>query len=86
MCLAPSCRRVPWNSSERNSEALSDIVASSLQPFLERSLATLLARRKVHLAEGLRLVVWSSAHVEAEPTSIAVYCQTVPFVPVSLPM
>ena len=73
------------NSFERNSEALSFITASSFPRLLERSLATFFARRDVHLAEGLRGVVCSSAQVDAEPTSIAVYCHTVPLTPESLP-
>ena len=51
-----------------------------------QKLATRLANCEVKRAEGFLGVVWSSAHVKAEATSIAVYCQTAPFTPESLPI
>ena len=66
---------------ERNSEPLSVIAASSCQPAWASSRATRSTRVEQCLAIGLRALVCSSAHAKPEATSIAVYCQTVPFVP-----
>jgi hypothetical protein len=72
--------------AERNSLALSLMTRSSFQPRLARSAATCRARALVQVAEGLRLVTCRVAQVEAEATSMAVYCHTVPLVPLKRPM
>jgi hypothetical protein len=59
---------------------------SSRQPRLASSAATWRASWLVHCAEGLRRVTWRVAQAEAEATSMAVSCQTVPLVPDSRPM
>lgn len=51
------------------------------QPRSARSWATQRANCDVQRTEGLRGVVCSSAQVYSEPTSTAVYGQTVPLVP-----
>jgi hypothetical protein len=86
LCRAPRVAMVAWKLAERNSEALSLMTRSSRQPLAARSAATVRASWLVHTAEGLRRVTWRVAQVEAEATSMAVYCQTVPLVPASRPM
>jgi len=61
------------------------ITVSSLQPAAASSDATLVTSVVQCRAAGLRGVVCSSAQAKPEPMSIAVYCQTVPFVPESRP-
>jgi hypothetical protein len=72
---------VAWKVPERNAEALSLMTRSSVQPRAARSAATCRASWLVQVADGLRRVTCKVAQVEAEATSMAVSCQTVPLVP-----
>jgi hypothetical protein len=78
---APRVATVWPKTAERNSLALSLMTRSSFQPRSARSAVTVRASWLVQVAEGLRRVTWRVAQVQAEATSMAVYCQTVPLVP-----
>jgi hypothetical protein len=73
-------------SSERNSLPLSESIRSSRQPASASSAQTRRASFEVWAPVGLPCgQVTSSAQANEEATSIAVSCQTEPFVPCSRP-
>src|SRR5918992_1746356 len=76
---ASSARMALSNSWERTSDALRVVTVLTRQPLWERSWATRRARALVQRAEGFLGVRWSSVHMNPEATSMAVYCQQVPY-------
>jgi hypothetical protein len=61
------------------------VTSRSFQPAAASSEATRCSSSRVWRERGLRSELCSSAQQKAEATSMAVYCQTVPFVPLSRP-
>ena len=84
MWRALAARSACSNSSDRNSEALSVVTASSLHPLAARSWATRRASELVQRAEGFLGLRCSSAHMNPDETSMAVYCQQVPLAPTAV--
>ena len=80
-CSTESAARVSVKACARYSEPLSVISAFSFQPARASSEATRRASAEQCSARGLRDEACSSAQAKPEETSIAVYCQTAPFVP-----
>src|SRR4051812_21336726 len=83
-CLPPRRWTVAPKSLARNSEPLSVVTSPSFQPAAASSAATRCNSWLVWRELGLRSVACSSAQQNAEATSMAVYCQTVPLVPLNL--
>jgi hypothetical protein len=80
-CSTASAVRAAVKAPARYSERLSVITASSFQPAAASSEATRRTSAEQCRTRGLRGEACSSAQAKLERTSIAVYCQTAPFVP-----